>query len=260
MPEQSRQLKSGKIAIITGGSRGLGRNMAQHLAKQGHDIIITYNANKDAADAVVAGIEANGGKAAALKLDVGDVPSLAPFMAAVKETLKTKFGSERFDFLINNGGMGQTIPFASATENDLDHFYNVHYKGVFLLIQQALPIINDGGRIINITAAGTRFTIPGYHIYASMKSGVETLTRYLAKDLGTRQITVNAVAPGAIETDFNNAAIRNNENLKKYVIGATPLGRVGEPDDIGMVIAFLCSDASRWVNGQRIEVSGGIYL
>ena len=249
-----------KTALITGGSRGLGRNMAQHLAAQGHDIIITYNSNKADADAVVAGIEANGGKAVALKLDVGDIASLAPFVAEVTETLKTKFGRERIDFLINNGGMGQTIPFANATESDVDRFYNVHYKGVFFLIQHALPIINDGGRIINISTGTTRFANPGYHIYASMKSAVETLTRYLAKDLGARQITVNVVAPGPVETDFNNAAIRSNENVKKHLTGITPLGRVGVPDDIGTVIAFLCSDGSRWINGQRIEVSGGINL
>ena len=185
---------------------------------------------------------------------------MAPFVAEVAETLKTKFGRERIDFLINNGGMGQTIPFANATENDVDRFYNVHYKGVFFLIQNALPIINDGGRIINISTGTTRFVNPGYHIYASMKSAVETLTRYLAKDLGTRQITVNVVAPGAVETDFNNAFIRSNEHVKKIIIGNTPLGRVGMPDDIGMVIAFLCSDGSRWINGQRIEVSGGVNL
>jgi NAD(P)-dependent dehydrogenase (short-subunit alcohol dehydrogenase family) len=247
-----------KTALITGGSRGLGRNMAQHLAEQGHDIILTYNANKADADAVVAGIETKGGKAVALKLDVGDIALIAPFVATVGETLKTKFGRERIDFLINNGGMGQTIPFASATEDDLDRFYNVHYKGVYFLIQHALPIINDGGRIINISTGTTRFVNPGYQIYASMKSGVETLTRYLAKDLGPRQITVNVVAPGAIETDFNNAFIRNNENVKKIISSNTPLGRVGVPDDIGMVIAFLCSEGSRWINGQRIEVSGGV--
>ncbi len=247
-----------KTALITGGSRGLGRNMAQHLAAQGHDIIITYNSNKADADAVVAGIEANGGKAVALKLDVGDIASLAPFVTEVTEMLKTKFGRERIDFLINNGGMGQTIPFANATENDVDRFYNVHYKGVYFLIQHSLAIINDGGSIINISTGTTRFVNPGYQIYASMKSAVETLTRYLAKDLGPRQITVNVVAPGAIETDFNNAFIRSNEHVKKMISSNTPLGRVGVPDDIGMVIAFLCSEGSRWINGQRIEVSGGV--
>ena len=249
-----------KTALITGGSRGLGRNMAQHLAAAGHDIIITYNTNKEEADAVVSGIVANGGKAAALKLDVGNIASLATFVAEAVEVSKAKFGREKIDFLINNGGMGQTIPFANATENDVDRFYNVHYKGVFFLIQHALPYINDGGRIVNISTGTTRFVNPGYHIYASMKSGVETLTRYLAKDLGARQITVNVIAPGAVETDFNNALIRSNENVKKMISSNTPLGRVGMPDDIGMVIAFICSDASRWINGQRIEVSGGVNL
>ena len=247
-----------KTALITGGSRGLGRNMAQHLATAGHDIIITYNTNKAEADAVVSDIEAKGRKAVALKLDVGNTASLAPFIAEVSEILKTKFGRERFDFLINNAGMGQTIQFVNATEEDVDRFNNVHYKGVFFLTQHALPIIQDGGRIINISSGTTRFTNPGYHIYASMKSAVETLTRYLAKDLGPRQITVNIIAPGAVETDFNNAFIRSNEQVKKHLSGLTPLGRVGMPDDIGMVITFMCSEGSRWINGQRIEVSGGI--
>ena len=249
-----------KIALITGGSRGLGRNMAKHLAAQGHDIIITYHTNEADATRVVNDIKASGRKAAALKLDTGDSASLRPFIERLAALLRSEFSSEQFDFLINNAGMGASIPFASVTEDDLDRFYNVHYKGVFLLTQYSLPILADGGRIINISSGTTRFANPGYHIYASMKSAIETLTRYLAKDLGSRNITVNVVAPGPIETDFNNAAIRSNPNIKAHLTNMTPLGRVGEPDDIGMVISFLCSDASRWISGQRIEVSGGINL
>jgi NAD(P)-dependent dehydrogenase (short-subunit alcohol dehydrogenase family) len=251
-------ISTNKTALITGGSRGLGRNMAKHLAAAGHNIIITYNSNQADANAVVADIEAKGGKALALKLDVGNIASIKPFVAEVAMQLNTKFGRHKIDFLINNGGMGQTIPFANSTEEDVDRFYNVHFKGVYFLIQNTLPIMNDGGRIINISTGTTRFVNPGYQIYASMKSGVETLTRYLAKELGPRKITVNVVAPGAIETDFNGAFIRNNEQFKKIIAANTPLGRVGEPDDIGPVITFLCSDASRWINAQRIEVSGGV--
>ena len=249
-----------KIALITGGSRGLGRNMAKHLAAKGHDVIITYNSKKDEAEEVVREIEAQGRKGAALKLDVGDIKSLAGFVSEVSLLLKSKFGAERFDFLINNGGMGGSIPFTTATEDDVDRFYNVHYKGVFFLTQYALPILNDGGRIVNLSTGTTRFANPGYSIYASMKSAIETLTRYLAKDLGPRRITVNVVAPGPVETDFNNAAIRSNPELKARLATVTALGRVGEPDDIGGVVAFLCSEDARWISGQRIEVSGGINL
>jgi NAD(P)-dependent dehydrogenase (short-subunit alcohol dehydrogenase family) len=251
---------SNKIALVTGGSRGLGRNMATHLAAQGHDVILTYNTNEAEAKEVVSAIKATGRQAVALKLNVGDTASLSGFIESVKETLHATFSRTHFDFLINNAGMGGSIPFATATMEDVDRFYNVHYKGVFFLTQLALPILNDGGRIINISTGTTRFVNPGYHIYASMKSAIETLTRYLAKDLGSRQISVNVVAPGPVETDFNNAAIRSNPNIKAHLTAVTPLGRVGEPDDIGKVIAFLCSPDSHWINGQRIEVSGGINL
>lgn len=249
-----------KIALITGGSRGLGKNMALKLAADGHDIIITYRTNKTEADAVVATIKGMGQKAAALQLDAGNAATLKPFIDTVAKTLQAEFNTDKFDFLINNAGMGQTIAFADATEEDVDKFYNVHYKAVFFITQYALAIMNNGGRIINLSSGTTRFANPGYHIYASMKSAVETLTRYLAKDLGSRQITVNVVAPGPIETDFNGAAIRNNPAVKERLSSVTPLGRVGTPDDVGGVVAFLSSDAGGWVNGQRIEVSGGINL
>jgi NAD(P)-dependent dehydrogenase (short-subunit alcohol dehydrogenase family) len=234
--------------------------MALKLAAEGNNVIITYHSNKTEADAVVATIQGMGQKAAALQLDAGDAASIKPFMDIVAKTLQAEFNTDKFDFLINNAGMGQTIAFADTTEEDVDKFYNVHYKAVFFITQYALPIMNDGGRIINLSSGTTRFANPGYHIYASMKSAVETLTRYLAKDLGSRQITVNVVAPGPIETDFNGAAIRNNPAVKERLSSVTPLGRVGTPDDVGGVVAFLCSDAGGWVNGQRIEVSGGINL
>ncbi|HWB64947.1 MAG TPA: SDR family oxidoreductase [Chitinophagales bacterium] len=251
---------TGKIALITGGSRGLGRNMAQHLAKEGHDVVVTYNASKEEAETLVKEIESNGVKAAALKLDVGDIASLTGFTEEVSTVLKSKFGKEHFDFLVNNAGMGATIPFVKATEEDVDRFYNVHYKGVFFLTQKLLPLMNDGGRIINLSTGTTRFANPGYAIYASMKSAIETLTRYMAKELGPRKIAVNVVAPGPVETDFNGAFIRNNPDRKAMMAANTALGRVGEPDDIGGVVAFLCSEDARWINGQRIEVSGGINL
>lgn len=251
---------TGKIALVTGGGRGLGRNMVKHLAEQGHDVIITWFSKKDEADAVVNEVQAKGRKAVALKLDAGDIASFPTFVQEFAETLKSTFSKEKFDFLVNNGGMGATIPFMNVTEENLDRFYSVHYKGVFFLSQKLVPLMNDCGRIINISTGTTRFVNPGYAIYASMKSGVETLTRYMAKELGHRKINVNVVAPGPVETDFNNAFIRNTPPAKNRMAENTALGRVGEPEDIGPVVAFLCSEAARWINGQRIEVSGGIGL
>lgn len=249
-----------KIALITGGSRGLGRNMAERLAADGHDVIITYISQKEEADKVVAGIEGSGRRAAAMRLDVGDTKSFDGFITALKALLSSKFGTESFDFLINNAGIGGTIPFATATEEDFDRFNNVHYKGVYFLTQKALPLINDGGRIVNLSSGTTRFVNPGYSIYASMKGAIETLTRYWAKEFGARQITVNIVAPGPVETDFNNAFIRSNPEVKARLGSVTALGRVGVAEDIGPVVAFLCGDGGRWISGQRIEVSGGINL
>lgn len=249
-----------KIALITGGSRGLGRNMAESLAADGHDVIITYVSQKEEADKVVAALESTGRRAAALRLDVGDTKSFDGFVTELKALLGSRFGAERFDFLINNAGIGGTIPFATATEEDFDRFNNVHYKGVYFLTQKALPLINDGGRIVNLSSGTTRFVNPGYSIYASMKGAVETLTKYWAKEFGARQITVNIVAPGPVETDFNGAAIRNNPELKARLGSVTALGRVGVAEDIGPVVAFLCSEGGRWISGQRIEASGGINL
>lgn len=249
-----------KIALVTGGSRGLGKSMALHLAQSGHDVAITYHTKKEEAEAVVAAIRQMGRKAFALPFDAGDIASFDGFLGELAAQLQAQCGRPSFDFLINNAGMGATIPFAEASEADFDRFLNVHFKGVFFLTQKALPMMADGGRIINISTGTTRFAMPGYSIYASMKSAVETFTRYLAKEIGSRGITANVVAPGPIETDFNNAAIRSNPQRKEFLSSITALGRVGQADDIGGLVALLCSDAAGWVNGQRIEASGGINL
>jgi len=249
-----------KIALITGGNRGLGKNSALRLAQKGNDIIITFNTNEEEANAVVSEIETMGRKAAALKLDVGNLKSFDEFISQVSLTLKEKFQTDKFDFLINNAGFGATILFAQATEADFDKFMNVHFKGVYFLTQKILSIMNDNGSIVNFSSGTTRFVNPGYSMYASMKGAVEIFTKYLAKEVGSRGINVNILAPGAIETDFNNAAIRNNPQIKAMLAGNTALGRVGQADDIGGVVAMLCSDDAKWINGQRIEASGGINL
>jgi NAD(P)-dependent dehydrogenase (short-subunit alcohol dehydrogenase family) len=253
-------MSTNKIALITGGSRGLGKNMAVRLAEQGHDVIITYNSNKEAGDAVVAEIEAKGIQAAALQLDVADFKSLPAFLQDVIGALQSKWNRDKFDFLINNAGIGATIPFEKVTENDFDMFMNVHFKSVYFLTQQSLPMMNNKGRIINISTGTTRFCVPGYSVYASMKGAIEVFTRYLAKEVGARGITANVLAPGPIETDFNNAAIRNHPERKTMMASQTALGRVGQPEDIGGIVAFLCSEAAGWISGQRIEASGGVNL
>lgn len=249
-----------KIALVTGGSRGLGKNMALQLAQQGNDVILTYNAKKADAEAVVAEIEAMGRKAAALQLNVAEIASFDGFMQQISQVLQEKWQTDKFDFLINNAGIGATVSFAQVTEANFDEMLNIHFKGVFFLTQKALPILNDGGRIVNLSSGTTRFGVAGYITYASMKGAIETLTKYLAKELGPRNIAVNVLAPGAIETDFNNAAIRNNPQMKTFLATQTALGRVGEAEDIGGIVAFLCSDKARWITGQRIEASGGMFL
>jgi NAD(P)-dependent dehydrogenase (short-subunit alcohol dehydrogenase family) len=249
-----------KIALVTGGSRGLGKNMALRLAEYGNDVIITYHTHKEAAEDVVATIESSGRKAACLQYDSADFKSLDHFLQQVLETLQNKWNVSHFDFLINNAGIGASIPFAQVTEDDFDKFLNIHFKSIYFLTQRSLGMMNDGGRIINISTGTTRFCVPGYSVYASMKGAIETFTRYLAKEVGARGITANVVAPGPIETDFNNAAIRNNPERKKMMASLTALGRVGEAQDIGGVIAFLCTEDARWINAQRIEVTGGINL
>jgi NAD(P)-dependent dehydrogenase (short-subunit alcohol dehydrogenase family) len=249
-----------KIALITGGSRGLGKNMALSIAKKGFDVILTYNSQKDEALAVVAQIEQLGQKAVALQLNTGDVKSFDAFFGQLTTTLKDTFNTDHFDFLVNNAGIGLHSSFAETSEEDFDLVFNIHFKGVYFLTQKALALINDGGRIINISSGLARFSIPGSSAYGAMKSAVETLTRYQAKELGSRRITANVVAPGAIETDFSGGMVRDNEQINKQIAGLTALGRVGLPDDIGGVVAFLCTEEARWVNAQRIEVSGGMNL
>lgn len=249
-----------KIALITGGSRGLGKNMALRLAESGVDVVVTYHTKKEEAENVAAQIRQMGRKSAAMPLDMGDTAGLEPFLNQLAEILQTGFGRSTFDFLINNAGMGATVPIAQVTEELFDRFLNVHFKNIYFLTQRALPMMADGGRVINISTGTTRFCVPGYSVYASMKGAVETFTKYLAKEIGVRGMTANVLAPGPVETDFNNAAIRSNPQTKTFLSNASALGRVGEPDDIGGVVAFLCSDAARWINGQRIEASGGINL
>jgi NAD(P)-dependent dehydrogenase (short-subunit alcohol dehydrogenase family) len=248
------------IAVVTGGNRGLGKDMALSLAGSGIDVLITYRAKEAEAQQVVKQIESLGRKAAALPLDMGKFSELNQFVQQLKDSLQTIWGSSHFDFLINNAGMGATVPFLQVTEELFTEFLNVHFKGVYFLTQKCLPFINQGGRIINISTGTTRFTNPGYSVYASMKGAIEVFTKYLAKELGPQSITANVVAPGPVETDFNSAAIRNNPQLKTVLSTLSPLGRVGFAEDIGGVVAFLCTPAARWINGQRIEVSGGIHV
>ncbi|MCU0418192.1 MAG: SDR family oxidoreductase [Cyclobacteriaceae bacterium] len=248
------------IALVTGGSRGLGRNMALSLAQKGLDVILTYQSKKEAAEAVVREIEAMHRKAVALPLEVAAFQTYPLFVDTLATTLREKFKSTRIDYLIHNAGMGIHAPFAETTETQFDQLMNVHLKGVFFLTQRLLPWVQDGGGIITVSTGLARFSFPGYAAYAAMKGGVETLTRYLAKELGSRKIRVNTVAPGAIETDFGGGAVRDNKELNAQIASITALGRVGRPDDIGSVVAFLCSEEARWVNAQRIEVSGGMML
>ena len=249
-----------KIALITGGSRGLGREMALRMGEAGHDVLITYNSQREAADDVVNQLRSNGRKSAALQFDASNFQSINDFVTSAGHVLQATFGASRFDFLVNNAGMGATIPFMQVTEEQFDQFLNVHFKTVFFLTQKLLSKMNDGGRIINLSSGTTRFAMPGYSVYSSMKGAIEVFTRNLAKEIGARGITVNVVAPGPIETDFNNALIRSSPDRKKILAANTALGRVGEAQDIGGIVVFLCSDDARWINGQRIEASGGINL
>jgi NAD(P)-dependent dehydrogenase (short-subunit alcohol dehydrogenase family) len=246
-----------KIALVTGASRGLGKNTALALAKKGVDVIVTYRSSEAEASRVVSEIAEMGGKAAALQLDTASTKTFAEFVAQVKQTLQDQWQTEQFDFLINNAGIGIHKSFAETTEDDFDRLMNIQFKGVFFLTQKLLPLLKDGGRIVNLSSGLARFTLPGYSAYASMKGAIEVLTRYMAKELGHRQIAVNVVAPGAIETDFAGGAVRDNPEINNFLASQTALGRVGLPDDIGGAIASLLSEDNRWVNAQRIEVSGG---
>ena len=245
------------ISLVTGASRGLGRNTALNIARHGGDVIITYRNGKEAADAVAADIQSLGRKAITLQLDMRDVSSFRDFAAAVSAALKNTWGRDTFDHLINNSGHGEMADFVNTTEEQFDALFDVHVKGVFFLTQSLLPILADGGRIINFSSGLTRVSFPGFSAYSAAKGAVEVLTVYMAKELGSRGITVNAIAPGAIETDFLGGAVRDIPDYNKAFAGMTALGRVGLPDDIGPMIASLLSEDNRWVTGQRIEVSGG---
>lgn len=249
-----------KVALVTGGSRGLGRDMAIQLAGKDFDIIITYNSNIDAANKVIEDVKAVGKKAIALQLDVAKSNSYDAFVSQVKETLASEFDANRIHSLVNNAGTGLYAPYDSTTEEQFDDMVNIHLKAAFFLTQRMLPVLSDGGSIINISSGLARFSNSNYSAYAIMKAAIESLTRYQALELGSRKIRVNTVAPGAIETDFAGGFVRDNKEINKIIAGETALGRVGLPEDIGSVVAFLCSDDAKWVNAQRIEVSGGVHI
>lgn len=247
---------SKRIALVTGGSRGLGRNTVLSLARRGVNSIITYHSREKEAADVVCEVEEAGAKAVALQLDISDTSRFSGFVDEAREALVT-LGADRFDFLVNNAGTGLHKSIAETSENEFDALYRVHLKGVFFLTQALLPLIRDGGRIVNLSSGLTRIIIPGISAYAAMKGAVEVLTKYMAKELGPRGIAVNVVAPGAIETDFSGGVVRDNPEMNKFIASNTALGRAGVPDDIGPMIASLLSDDNRWINAQRIEVSGG---
>ena len=259
MPLKKVENATTKIAIVTGGSRGLGRSTVLSLAGCGVDSIFTYNSNQAEAEKVVGLAEEAGRKAVALKLDTGNIQAFDNFVDSVRQAL-SGFGVERFDYLVNNAGISHHNSIEKTTEAELDALYNVHFKGVFFLTQKLLLLIKDGGRIINISSGLARFAMPGSAPYGSMKGAVEVLTRYMAQELGPRQITVNVVAPGAIATDFSGGMVRDNPEVNKRVADMTALGRVGQPEDIGPMIASLLSKDNRWINAQRIEVSGGMVI
>lgn len=248
-----------KIALVTGASRGLGRNAALHLARAGWDVIGTFRSRRDEADTLVAEVQALGRRIAMLPLDTGDTTAFDAFAEQVRSTLAS-WGRDRFDHLLNNAGHGVYATFAETTEADFDQLSAVHLKGVFFLTQKLLPLMADGGRILNVSSGLTRVTFPAYVAYAIMKGGVEILTRYLAKELGPRGIAVNVIAPGAIETDFGGGAVRDVPDMNAMIAGITALGRAGVPDDIGPLVVSLFSESNRWVNAQRLEASGGMLL
>lgn len=248
------------IALITGGSRGLGRNAALKLAERGTDVILTYRSQREEAEAVVKQIEGLGRRAVALPLDVGDSRQLPAFAEQVRAALAQHWQRQCFDYLLNNAGIGAHASLAETTEAQFDELVNVQFKGVFFLTQKLLPLIADGGRILNVSTGLTRFALPGFAAYAAMKGAIEVLTKYMAKELGPRGIAVNVIAPGAIETDFGGGAVRDNADMNAFIAAQTALGRVGLPDDIGGAVAMLLAPESRWINAQRVEASGGMFL
>jgi len=249
-----------KIALVTGGSRGLGKDMALQLAQKGIDVILTYKSSKEEVLQVVAQIEQSGRKAAAIQLDAGDVKSFDHFFHQLTGVLEKVFETSHFDYLINNAGIGRNAAIGEVTEEVFDELMNVHFKGVYFLTQKALTLINDGGGIINVSSGLARFSTPGYSAYASMKGGIEVFTRYLAKELGPKGIRANVIAPGAIATDFGGGHVRDNEQINNYIGSVTALGRVGVAEDIGGVVAFLCTEDASWITAQRIEISGGMNI
>jgi len=251
---------SNSIALVTGSSRGLGKDMALRLADRGLDVVITYHSNAEAAEDVQQQIEAKGQKAAVLQLDTSDISALPDFVTRLTATLSESFGRDSFDYLVNNAGIGYHAAIGDTDEGKFDQLFNVHFKGAYFLTQHALSLLSDGGGIVNVSTGLARFAIPGYSAYASMKGAMETFTTYLAKELGGRGIRANSVAPGAIDTDFNSAAFEHNPGMKDFLSGVTALGRVGQASDIGGVVAFLCTDDARWITAQRIEISGGMFI
>lgn len=247
---------SNKTALITGGSRGLGKNMAIALAKKGFNVIITYHSSTAAAEEVTDQIKSIGRNGKAFQLDTSDIRSFNAFKQQLENYLN-EYTSGKFDYLINNAGTALYALATETTEQQLDNIFNIHYKGVFFLTQSLLPLMNDGGGIVNISSGLARMTMPGSSVYASMKAAIEVYSRYLAKELGSRKIKVNVIAPGAIETDFGGGRVRDNKEINAQIASITALGRVGQPDDIGAVVAFLCTEEAGWINAQRIEVSGG---
>lgn len=249
-----------RIALVTGGSRGLGKNAVLKLAERGIDSIFTYRRREDDAREVVKAVEQRGARAVALALDVADSRAFAGFAQQVAEQLRQVWQRDSFDYLLNNAGTGLDATILETREEDFDALFNIHLKGPFFLTQALLPLIADGGRILNVSSGLTRFALPGKAAYASMKGAMEVLTRYLAKELGERRISANTIAPGAIATDFGGGVVRDNPQVNKAIAAETALGRVGEADDIGDAIVALLSDELGWMNAQRVEVSGGMFL
>lgn len=253
-------MNSRPIALVTGGSRGLGASTVLALARRGVDSVLTYQSNKTAASAVCAQAAELGARVIALPLDTGDSGQFPSFRQQLSACLQQHWQSSTFRYLVNNAGHGYNAPFAATTEEDFDTLFRVHVKGPYFLTQTLLPLLADGGSIVNLSSGLARFSLPGYSAYAGMKGAVEVISRYLAKELGERGIRVNTIAPGAVATDFAGGALRDNPQYQQMVASVTALGRAGEADDIGPAIAALLSEDNRWVNGQRLEVSGGMFL
>lgn len=249
-----------KIVVITGGSRGLGKNMVLNFAKKGYHIIFTYNSNLTEANEVIKEVENTGQKAFSLQLNVAEQSGFPDFFTNLNSILSENFPNQKVDYWVNNAGIGLPTTLAQTDEQTFDTLMNIHFKSPYFLTQEALKHMNDGGAIVNLSSGLARFSNLGYSVYASLKTAMETMTRYWALELGPRKIRVNIVAPGAIETDFGGGAVRDNEQINQHIASVTALGRVGLPDDIGSVVAFLCSEDAKWINGQRIEVSGGVNL